>query len=141
MASFAGGALISAIGTAAISKNREPAQRLFAAIPMLFGLQQITEGFVWLALQSPGHELLLQVPAYIFLTLALVCWPTMMPLAVLLMERSEKRRRVLYGSLVVGIVVSLGYGLIMLVYEVTAQISNLHILYGIDFRCHWLMRH
>jgi len=132
-ASFAGGALLSAIGAAAIRKNKDPDRRLFAAVPMVFGLQQITEGFVWLALQSPGHELLLQVSAYIFLSLALVGWPMMIPLAVLLIEKSEKRRWALYGFLAVGVVVSLGYGLTMLMYPVTAKISYLHINYGLDF--------
>jgi hypothetical protein len=132
-ASFAGGVIISSIGAAAISKNTEPSQRLFAAIPMLFGLQQVSEGFVWYALQSPGHDMLLKVSAYIFLTVALVVWPTMLPLSVLLMERSEQRRRALYVSLATGIAVSLCFVIYMLIFNMTAQISSYHILYAIDY--------
>jgi len=70
---------------------------------------------------------------YIFLTVALVCWPTIMPLSVLLMEKSEQRRKTLYAILTVGLVVSLGCAIAMLLYPVTAQISNHLILYSVDF--------
>jgi hypothetical protein len=132
-ASFAGGVIITSIGAAAIRKNTEPSQRLFAAIPMLFGLQQAAEGFVWLALQSPGHDMLLKVAAYIFLVIALVVWPTMLPLSVLLMERSEQRRRALYASLATGMAVSLCFVIYILIFNMTAQISSYHILYAIDY--------
>jgi hypothetical protein len=132
-ASFAGGVIISSIGAAAIRKNTEPSQRLFAAIPMLFGLQQIAEGFVWYTLQSPGHDVLLKVAAYIFLTVALVVWPTLLPLSVLHMERSEQRRRALYVSLATGVAVSLCFVIYMLIFKMAAQISSYHILYTIDY--------
>lgn len=131
-ASFIGGGIIATIGSAAILKNREPSKRLFATIPMVFGIQQISEGFVWLALQSPGHDLVLRTATYIFLTLALVVWPTMTPLSVLLMERSQKRRRALYILVAVGIIGSLSYGIGLLTLGVTAQIGSYHILYIID---------
>jgi hypothetical protein len=132
-ASFAGGVIISSIGVAAIRKNTEPSQRLFAAIPMMFGLQQICEGFVWYALQSPGHDMLLEAAAYIFLILALVGWPTFLPLSVLLMERSEQRRRALYVSLATGTAVSIYFAISMLIFKMTAQISSYHILYTVDY--------
>jgi hypothetical protein len=125
--------IISSIGAAAIRKNTDPSQRLFAAIPMLFGLQQVSEGFVWFALQSPGHDMVLKVSAYIFLTIALVVWPAMLPLAVLHMERSKQRRRALYASLAIGMAVSFCYGIAMLIFKMTAVISSYHILYDIDF--------
>lgn len=118
---------------AAILKNREPSKLLFAYIPIVFGVQQISEGFVWLALQSSGHDMVLKLAVYTFLTMALVVWPTMIPLSVLLMERSKKRRRGLYVFLTVGIAVSLCYGMALLFLKVTARISSYHILYIIEF--------
>jgi len=132
-ASFTSGVLLSTVGAATIRENKEPGRRLFAAIPMVFGLQQLSEGFVWLTLQSPGHDLLLKVSMYLFLTVALVCWPTIMPLSVLLMEKSEQRRKALYAVLALGLLVSLGCAIAMLLYPVTAQISNHLILYTVDF--------
>jgi hypothetical protein len=132
-ASFAGGVIISSIGAAAIRKNTEPSQRLFVAIPMLFGLQQVAEGFVWYALQSPGHDMILKVAAYIFLILALVVWPTLLPLAVLHMESLEQRRKALYVSLATGMAVSFCFAIYTLIFKMTAQISSYHILYTIAY--------
>ena len=131
-ASFTGGAVLTLIGAATIHKNREPSQRLFAAIPIVFGVQQISEGFVWLTLQSPGHDAMLKIFTYLFLTAAVVVWPTIVPLSVLLMEKSKQRRRLLYAFLAVGIALSAGYSAGMLLFSVTTRISGFHILYAID---------
>ena len=130
-ASFAGGALISSIGAATLYENRKPSQWLFASIPIVFGIQQISEGFVWFSLQMPGHNTMLKVSIYTFLAMALLVWPTMMPLSLLLMERSKKNRKMLYAFLAVGIAVSLYYLAEMLMFKVTAQIISHHILYNI----------
>lgn len=131
--SFVAGAIISSIGTAAILRNKEPSRRLFASIPIVFGIQQFSEGFVWLALQSPGHDLILRGGTFIFLIMALIVWPSLVPLSVLLMEHSEKKRKALYILLAMGMALSLYYGREMLTSEVTARISSHHILYAFDF--------
>jgi len=38
------GILISTVGVLAIRQARQPGMRLFAAIPLLFGIQLLTEG-------------------------------------------------------------------------------------------------
>lgn len=129
-ASFAGGAIISSIGLMTLIQNKEPSRRLFASVPLVFGVQQFAEGFVWLTLQSPGHDLLLKVSTYIFLIAAVVIWPTMMPLSVVLMEQ-PKPRRALYIFPVAGIIVSLLYVAGLFLFEVTAQISSYHVLYAV----------
>jgi hypothetical protein len=129
-ASFAGGAIITSIGLISVLTNRERSRRVFAAIPLVFGFQQISEGFVWLALQSPGHELSLKVPSYIFLITAVVIWPTLVPLSILCLEKLKKRKNLLWVSLAVGLAVSLVHGIGLLVFQATAQISGHHILYA-----------
>lgn len=131
-ASFTGGAIITLIGAAAIYKNKVPSRRVFATIPFVFGLQQISEGFVWTALESPGHDLMLKLSTYIFLFAALVVWPTIVPLSILLMERDRRRRIILYATLAVGVIVSLCHALGLLLFDATAQISNFHISYDIN---------
>jgi hypothetical protein len=58
---------------------------------LIIGLQQIAEGFVWLSLQNPDYVGFLKPSMYIFLIMAEVFWPFMVPLAVLLMEKNKKR--------------------------------------------------
>ena len=52
-ASFTGGVIIFSIGVAAVKSVHKPNQLIFAIIPLFFGIQQITEGFLWLSLQNP----------------------------------------------------------------------------------------
>ena len=53
-ASFAAGIGLTGLGLVTVWRVPEPRQRPFAALPLLFGLQQLTEGALWLALQSGG---------------------------------------------------------------------------------------
>jgi len=132
-ASFAGGAVITAIGVMTVRKNSDPSSRLFAAIPLVFGVQQISEGFVWVALQTPGNDLMLSIASYVFLIAALVLWPFYLPLSVMLLEKEKNLRRVLIPFLVVGVIVSLYYGVRLLINEIGPQISSNHIKYTGNF--------
>lgn len=132
-ASFAGGAIITTIGVLTVRKNTEPSRRLFAAIPLVFGVQQVSEGFVWVALQSGGPELMLTIATYVFLFAALILWPSMIPLSVMLMEPSPRRRKALIAFLAIGVATSLCYGSGIFFNEVTPEISSHHIKYTNDF--------
>jgi len=128
-ASFIGGAVIGAIGIATISKVHKPTQIVFACIPLFFGLQQIAEGFVWLALQNPYFAGFLEPAKYVFLIMAEVFWPFMLPLAVLHMEKDEKRKKIIRLLLFMGVSVSLYFAACLLLYKVTPEISGYHIEY------------
>ena len=132
-ASFAGGAIITTMGILTVTKNTEPSRRLFSAIPLIFGVQQISEGFVWVALQSSGHDLMLTLASYIFLLAAVVLWPFIIPLSMLLMERSPRRRKALWFFLAAGVLTSLYYGIGLLIFKVDPEISSHHIKYSNEF--------
>jgi hypothetical protein len=132
-ASFAGGVVISAIGIATARKVRKPEQRLFAVIPLLFGLQQFAEGVLWMTLRSGGFTRLQSAATYIFLITALVIWPVMVPLSMWLMEEVKKRRKMLAGLMVMGGTLSLFYAFCLISYDITPQINNFHIEYIEEF--------
>ncbi len=131
-ASFIGGSVLTTIGVLSVRKNREPAQRLFSAMPLVFGLQQISEGFVWTALKAGHHEIMLKLATYVFLIAALLIWPTFVPLSVRLMETDRRRRPYLNALTALGAGTSLAYLYGFLFYEVTARIDYMHISYGVD---------
>ncbi len=131
-ASFAAGVVISAVGVAAVKSAHKPSQRLFAVIPLLFGIQQFAEGFLWLTLQSSDYEVVKSICNYVFLITAQVIWPVVLPLSVLLMEEESKRRKILVILLVAGMALSLYYGFYLLISRVTSVILDCHILYTID---------
>ncbi len=132
-ASFAGGAVITAIGVMAMRSNSDPSHRLFTGIPLVFGVQQISEGFVWVALQSSGHDLMLGISSYLFLIAAVVIWPFLIPLTILLMEKVKSRKRALRVLLFVGLLVSLYYGIGLMISDMDAGISSHHIKYDNNF--------
>ncbi len=132
-ASFTAGALIAAAGVAATTKVSKPSQRLFAGIPFLFAVQQIAEGFLWLTLQNDGQLILQKISTYLFLIPADILWPILIPLSVILMEESSKRRNILKFFLYAGILLSLYYGICMLLFRINPVIMNCHIYYGGTF--------
>lgn len=132
-ASFAGGALISAIGILAVRKVKKPSQMVFALIPLVFAFQQFAEGFVWLSLRFQEYETLQKISTYTFLTMAEVLWPTMIPLSVFLMEKNDGRRKLLKILLVIGILLSAYYAFCLLTFDVNPRISGFHIQYLNDF--------
>jgi urea transporter len=132
-ASFTGSAVISAIGVTTLAKIRKPAQILFGAIPLLFGIQQCAEGVLWVTLKSGSHERLENTATYIFLVTALVIWPTMIPLSIRFMEKVRRRKKVLAYLTGLGGALSLFYAICLIVYNVTPQIQSFHIDYVDEF--------
>ena len=132
-ASFVGGVIIASIGVATIRKVHKPSQIVFASIPLFFGMQQIIEGFLWVILQNPEYAQFQKLATYGFLVLADVFWPMMIPLAVLTMEVNRKRRRVLWGLLSLGILLSLYYTLCLMSFNVNPEIRGYHIEYVVEF--------
>lgn len=132
-ASFVGGIIISFIGVATIKKVHAPSQLVFASIPLFFGVQQFAEGFLWLTLPHPEYIDIQKFVTYIFLIMADVLWPMMIPLSVLLMEGNIKRIRILRVLLLMGLSVSLYYIYCLSFFNVFPQITGYHILYKNNF--------
>ncbi len=132
-ASFTGGIIISAIGVATAIKVHKPSQIIFASIPLFFGVQQIAEGFLWLSILNPEYLYLKKFCTYFFLTMADFLWPTMIPLAVLFMEKNKKKRKALWVLLGMGITLSMYYAFCLISFDVTPVISGFHIKYVNNF--------
>ncbi|MEI6053157.1 MAG: DUF6629 family protein [Opitutaceae bacterium] len=132
-ASFAGGLIISSIGVAALKQVHKPSQTVFASIPLLFGIQQIAEGILWVALPRPDYVHARQFGMYAFLIMARVVWPMLMPLSVLLMEENRTRKKILWILLAMGVSVSVYYVYCLLFLMVTPHIAGHHIQYTSDF--------
>ena len=128
-ASFVGAVVISAVGVVTQSKVKQPTQRLFSVIPLLFGLQQFAEGTLWVTLRSGGYDILQNASTYVFLITALVFWPVMIPLSMCFMEEKISRKKILTGLAVTGGILSLFYAFCLISYDVIPQIHNFHIQY------------
>jgi len=131
-ASFIAGAALTVVGVASLSQVRKPAQVLFAAIPLMFAIQQVCEGFVWLSLSDPYFSQWHSFAKYAFLFFAQIIWPTWIPLSYYCIERSPKRRKIIRYFLFGGIVTTLLLTYRLLFMNAVAEINGCHIAYHIE---------
>jgi hypothetical protein len=126
------GGLVVAMGVDALRRVHEPRQILFASLPLLFGLHQVDEAFVWLGLQGHVSESLERVGVWIYLLFALAALPAIVPLAVFAVERSATRRRLIGGLAALGIAVGVSLGVAVFRGSVNAAIDGRHISYDVS---------
>ncbi len=132
-ASFTSGAVLTTIGVGTFRQAGKSDRKLFAAIPFLFGLQQLAEGVLWITLKSGGEELVQNVAAHLFLVAALIVWPLMVPASIWMMEEVKKRKKILAGLMAAGGILSLFYTICLIFYKITPQIQSFHIVYLNNF--------
>ena len=107
-ASFvASGGLVLLGGASLATAKKE--DKILAAIPLLFGIQQAFEGIQWLYLNTGSSSLL---AGYGFLFFAFIIWPIYVPTFVFILDR-EKKRKILKWFIFLGIAVAL-YSLVLL---------------------------
>jgi hypothetical protein len=127
-ASFSTGILLLGAGILTVKAARRPQEMPFAAIPLLFAIQQLIEGVIWLTFRHEAPRLnAAMTQGYSFFSHVL--WPAYVPVAVLLIEPPGWRRTVLCGLCVAGVAVG-GYLLYTLVaFSVVSQPTGQHIEY------------
>jgi hypothetical protein len=121
------------IGVAAIKKLRHPSQLLFACIPLIFAVQQIAEGILWLTLPYAKYAHTQVWVTYIFLFFAEVVWPLWVPVAILLLEKEIFRKKIQRVLVVAGVLVALYFTFCLFTYPVRANIVGYHISYTLLF--------
>ena len=127
-ASFTAGAGLLVIGAITIRLARDRAELPFAAIPVLFGVQQLIEGALWLTFPDKA-PLLNAILTYTYSLFSHVLWPVYVPIAVILMEPIRWRRRVIAGIALAGAVVGLYLLYFLVTQPLTAQVVGQHITY------------
>ena len=129
VASFTAAAVTAAIGVACLARTSRPRERAFAAMPLVFAVQQVVEGFLWLTLPAVPESTAAGRLTLLFLVVAEAIWPVYAPIAVMLIEPDRRRRRLMAPLLALGAAVSayLLSGLSAQLYG--AYISGGHIVY------------
>jgi len=127
-ASFAAGGFLLGLGTVTLRLARTPRERPFAAIPMLFAIQQFIEGVIWLTFNHDAPQLnTVMTHAYSFFSHVL--WPVYVPVAVLLIEPPGRRRRMLLAFVVAGLVVGSYLLYVLAMYPVVSRPTGRHVEY------------
>ncbi len=127
-ASFIAGTALSVIGVAALRKTRAKSEIPFAMIPFLFGIQQLTEGVIWLTF-SYDAPLLRQTMTYVYSGFSHVLWPIYVPFAMGIMEAVPWRKKAIFAFLVPGVAVGLYLLYYIVATPMVAKVVGKHIVY------------
>lgn len=123
--------VIGAIGIDALRHVSYRRQLVLAVIPITLAIHQLTEVGVWWSLDGKIPETLGSVSIWLYLAIALVVVPILIPLGVRNVEPSPKRRRWMIPFLAGGIVVGLILGAALVIGPVRAAIGGYYIEYGV----------
>jgi len=120
-ASFGASAVLGAIGIVAVAKAKTNPQRLFSTIPLIFAVQQLTEGFLWLSLKDPAMGLSQSLLTYIYLVFAMAVWPLWVPLTIRLLEKDARSKRIMNVLVGIGAFVAICVVIVLSLYPVQAM--------------------
>jgi len=127
-----GGSVVVAIGIdACLHVKGRPEYLAVAALPIVLGLHQIDETFVWWWLQGHASQTAGHIAMWIYLLFALVVLPTMVPLMFLFVEPRGPRRWRMVPLLILGIAVSVVLLEAMLVGHPSVKLGTYHLAYSI----------
>lgn len=132
-ASFGAGAVLLTIGFVAAYHAKTTPQYVLAAVPFLFGLQQLTEGMLWLLLDNNAFSYWREVFLLLFLIFAQVVWPAFLPLAMRANEKDPLRRKILSVLCITGVLTAGFFLYVLLFHEAGASIGHHHIKYTINY--------
>lgn len=127
-ASFVSGTMLSTVGVVILTEVQRRGEIPFAMIPLLFGIQQLIEGVIWLTF-SHDAPLLKETMTYIYSIFSHVLWPIYIPFAFRMLETIPWRRKVMQWLQAAGVVVGLYLLYFIVSRPVIAEVVGHHIVY------------
>ena len=127
-ASFSAGVVLLGVSVLTLRAARRPRELPLAAIPLLFAIQQLVEGVVWLTFRYEA-PVLNAVMTHVYSFFSHVLWPVYVPVAVLLVEPPGWRRTTLAGIAAAGLAVGVYLMYNLVAFTVVARPVGQHIEY------------
>jgi len=128
-----GGLVVGAIGVDACRHVRgRNTHLLLAGLPLLLGVHQLDEAFVWWGLEGHVSHDIGRVALWIYLLIAFVVVPTFVPIAVRAVEPSRQRRRTRMPFVALGVTVSTVLLTAMLRGPINVTEHPYHLAYSIN---------
>jgi len=120
-ADFSAGVVVAGIGIETLRRVRAPRELIVGALPLLFGIHQLVEGFVWLGLRGQVSGGLGDAAKLAYILYAQVALPIIVPVGFMLLEPDRRRARWMWPSVCVGLAVGA-----YLLWQVTAYPVGAH---------------
>lgn len=136
-ASFATGAALTLIGKSTIHHTKRKRELPFASVPLLLGIQQVTEGVVWLTFNS--YPFVHTFATHTYAVFSQVWWPIYFPISLLLLEKNPERKKMMIVTAAVGFFIGLFLLYIILTSSVRSVIHNNSIGYYSSYSYTWIV--
>jgi len=130
-ADLAAGGVITAVGVVAVAHVRRAGDLPLAALPLLLGVHQLTEAVVWLGQEGRVGAGPAAAARTLWAAIAYPLLPLLIPVAVLLVAASA-RRRVMLGFVLVGAATSAVLAYALAAGPVTADVVGHTVRYGVS---------
>jgi hypothetical protein len=131
-ADLVGGLLIGVIGVDAVRHIRQRREFIALAwIPLLLGAHQFIEALVWLWLQGHVPRGIGHVALWAYLLIAFVVLPVSVPLAVIAVEPTRRRKQMMVPFALLGTVIAVTLFAAMVRGPVGVKLGPYHLSYGI----------
>jgi hypothetical protein len=114
-ADFTAGVVVAGVGVATLRRVRVRRELIVGALPLLFGIHQLVEGFVWLGLRGEVSPGLGDTAKQVYIVFAHAILPALVPLGFTLLEPDRRRARWMWPLVGLGLLLG-GY----LLWQVTA---------------------
>jgi hypothetical protein len=132
-ASFTAAATLSVLGVATLTQIRSRRELLLGSFPLLFAIQQFSEGLVWLTKDDTSLHSITSLVTYSFLFFATGLWPILCPLSVYFLESDVLKRKTIVGMVGVGITQGIYLFSLVLAHGVASEYFSGNLLYDLNF--------
>lgn len=114
-ADFTAGLVVAGVGVETLRRVRAPRELIVGALPLLFGIHQLTEGFVWLSLRGQVSQGLGDTAKEAYIVYAHAVLPAIVPFGFMLLEPDRRRSRWMWPLVCLGLFLG-----VYLLWQVTA---------------------
>lgn len=130
-ADLVAGVVVSGAGIDALRHVRHKREYALAALPLAFGVHQLIETFTWWGLDGRIPSAIGEAAMWSYLIIAFLL-PAFVPVAVALVERDPRRRRMVIPFIALGVAVTGALMVGLFTGPVTAEIAGLYIAYDVS---------
>jgi hypothetical protein len=133
-ADLVAGAVVTAIGVDALRQVRRPNERPLGALPVVLGAHLLVEAVIWQALAGDVDRAVGRQAMWVYLAVALLVIPVLVPFAVRAVEPDPGRRRTMARLGAAGMTLAGVYLVALVTAPVSVHIEGSHLAYrlGID---------
>jgi hypothetical protein len=128
-ASFIAAGALSAVGLLSIREAKNRNIIPFASTPLIFAVQQASEGLVWLALSKTIPHYFTDYGMYSFVFFAGTWWPLWAPITIYCIENNAIQKKFLCVTIIVGAITAFLYFISLLTQPLQAFVVNHHLYY------------